>query len=849
MARRRLTIHLVACADWHREGAVPLPLARIQLLGLLDPLTGTADESRAGRGSSLLLDGQTVPIEDYLELRPELTHRLELALANRHLEAGPWYVTPDEQLVGPEALIRNLLIARRLLGSDSMRAAVYLGPGNAHISQLPQILRGFGIETVVAAGNSSSQPLESWWYSADGSRVLLICVLDASTMVSLPAEDIPPALARWVALAQARTGTSEILLAAPASGKHWQAILAASLKNSSVRWSSIEDLTGAVQARLPALPSLAGELPPLDAPGEDSSSARAAARVWLKQVNTRVELLLQRWAEPFSLWAVHAGTSLPAAATALPRDPGTLIVYAWKLLLQNHSLAALSGNCLDESQAEIEIRFNHSDQIASALTDASLKAIASQVALPGTVAPEAIRVVVFNAAPCEQTGTAAIPLPVSDADSWEIVDSNGQPLPAQLRSLDSEEHAASRQTTLEFVAARVPPLGYATYLLQPGRSAQKPVSDEESTISNEYLSVSVNIHDGTLSLFDKRSGQEYAGLNRFEDGGDGGDIVEYRTPERDTVISIATNTPFHTERTVGPAGQSLEYLQIFRLPGSLTAAGDARLPLAAQFVPLSMWTRINLVPGVPRLDIHVQIDNSALDHRLRALFPVGFMPIDVLVDGHFEIASRALRPPHYSTLQRTFTTVMGTETGLTIAGCGLHEVSVIPTQRGAEIALTLLRSVGRITAQWPCSSRDAHLAAPRAQGIRQMEMSYAIIPHQGDPLPAWQQAWAFQHALRAIAAAAPGGGMPLSASLVHSDCDWFQVTTVKEATFDQGFIIRGYNLSSRPQSVLLEVAMPFRRAEIVRLDETPTGETIRPDRKRRLAFIAQPHQVVTLKLT
>src|SRR5437016_2646036 len=65
--------------------------------------------------SSFLLDGQTIVLEDYLDVRPERASELAIALRDGRLEAGPWFVLADELIPSGEGLVRNLLAGRRTL--------------------------------------------------------------------------------------------------------------------------------------------------------------------------------------------------------------------------------------------------------------------------------------------------------------------------------------------------------------------------------------------------------------------------------------------------------------------------------------------------------------------------------------------------------------------------------------------------------------------------------------------------------------------------------------------------------------------------------------------------------------
>jgi mannosylglycerate hydrolase len=56
-----------------------------------------------------MLDGQTIVLDDYLELRPKNEDRIKQYIRKRRIIIGPWHIFPDGFLVSPEATIRNLL--------------------------------------------------------------------------------------------------------------------------------------------------------------------------------------------------------------------------------------------------------------------------------------------------------------------------------------------------------------------------------------------------------------------------------------------------------------------------------------------------------------------------------------------------------------------------------------------------------------------------------------------------------------------------------------------------------------------------------------------------------------------
>ncbi len=166
------TLHLVSHTHWDREWYLTYQQFRLKLVHLVDLLLDILDREEDYR--YFMLDGQTIVLDDYLQVRPERESDLRRYIQNGRILIGPWYILPDEFLVSPEATVRNLLEgdrdARRF--GPKMRVG-YIPDPFGHIGQLPQILRGFAIETASVMRGLGDEPNEFWWQAPDGSRVLM----------------------------------------------------------------------------------------------------------------------------------------------------------------------------------------------------------------------------------------------------------------------------------------------------------------------------------------------------------------------------------------------------------------------------------------------------------------------------------------------------------------------------------------------------------------------------------------------------------------------------------------------------------------------------------------------------
>ncbi|MBO5219508.1 MAG: glycoside hydrolase, partial [Clostridia bacterium] len=91
---------------WDREWWLPFQGFRFKLVKMTEGMLAALE---SGALDAFTFDGQTVVLEDYLEIRPGERERLHALIASGKLRVGPWYVMPDELLVSGESLVRNFL--------------------------------------------------------------------------------------------------------------------------------------------------------------------------------------------------------------------------------------------------------------------------------------------------------------------------------------------------------------------------------------------------------------------------------------------------------------------------------------------------------------------------------------------------------------------------------------------------------------------------------------------------------------------------------------------------------------------------------------------------------------------
>lgn len=387
-----------------------------------------------------------------------------------------------------------------------------------------------------------------------------------------------------------------------------------------------------------------------------------------------------------------------------------------------------------------------------------------------------------------------------------------------------------------------------------GRLVPDPASKPPYCIENEYLRVETQA-DGTIDVLDKQSGAIYRGQNRLVDGGDQGDEYNYSPPSRDQLIT-ARRRSVRLEK--GALQNTLEIRLELAVPVEL--ASDRRTR-SGKMVLMPVTSRITLIQGVPRVEIHTEVDNLARDHRLRVHFPAPFAATEGQHDGHFEVVRRPVGIPAYDaqwieqprpeTCQRAFTAIDDRETGLLVANRGLPEVEVLKRADGnAEIAVTLLRCVGWLSRD-DLPERKGHAgpgyATPGAQMPGRRSFDYAIVPYcRGETLAAYHQAYAFEAPMRGISTSLHEGVLPEDGSFLQVTPESFVLSAVMECEDGHSWLARGYNLSDETIVVRLRTMQPFQRAERVNLLEE-VQETLSVIDEHTANVQVKGHEIVTIK--
>lgn len=864
MTSRRFIV--VSHTHWDREWYLPFEAFRARLVRMMDALIELFERDPGFK--HFVLDGQTVPLDDYLEIRPERRETIERLVRGGRLLIGPNYMLPDEFLIGGEAWVRNLMVGIRSARQYGAVMDVGYSPDAfGHIAHLPAILRGFGIDSVAIwrGVGRDVKVSEFRWAAPDGSEVLAVHLpYGYGFMAQVPEgrDALVSVLGTLRSLLEPLATTRNVLV--PNGTDHLPAhsglsgVIAMAneiLEDATMEHGTYPQFVAAVREELgdryDDLPLLSGEFRSSDR--SNVLPGVLSARTWLKQRYAQCEDLLARYAEPLAAWAhlLRSPNGGPPERTAEDRR---LVGHAWKLLLQNGPHDSVTGCSVDAVYDDVGLRFQKCEQIGEAVFFAALSDIAGAAAPAGEACA-----VAWNPLNVRRSDFCTVRVPVREGEEpTHAVDESGAAAPLQPveRGLKSPVDRRER-VVFGFVANEVPALGYKVFRLERRETAPVTTSEGAAAIENEYFRVTGEA-DGTLTVEDRRDGRVLRGLNRFLDVGDRGDEYTYDPPPEDRIVDRPAGPVNVAVTEAGPARWTLEVRQVYRLPARLTPDRRAR---EEEEVECEITSRVRLYPGVARVDIETEVDNQAEDHRLRVLFPAGFATERSDGEQHFGVVRRPVAcPPEAPNApespvayypQKTFTDLSDGERGLMIANRGLAEYEVMSGGSAgteddgtATLAVTLLRCVGWLSRD-DLSMRRGHAGpgfeTPGAQMSGRWTFEYSLVPHPGDWREAFSEAHAFARPLRSLRTSRGGGRLPREASLLTVGAPELVVSALKLAEDDDGVVARVYNIAGGPVEAGVTLNEAHGRVSATDLNEENAAD-VDPS---RLAL--RPNQIITLK--
>lgn len=912
----KLVFHVISQTHWDREWYATFERFRSALVEVIDRLLNLLEKDDSIK--FFMFDGQTVILEDYLEIRPENEVRIKNLIQNGKILVGPWYLLADMFLPSGEALVRNLLLGKQISEEMGRRNDCgYLPDVFGFNSQVPQILNGFGIDnTQIFRGvGKEIKQSEFLWEAPDGTQILATYLPGGYYNFKLDELDIEKnvnkALSALEELENWRSTNNVVLM----NGMdHYYAdeqihqkisVVNKKLEHGSICQSTlpvyVDSVKEAIEKQGIKLQIYSGEFrenrPARITPGVIST------RIYLKQENAKAQALLERFAEPLSVFNWMSGDGY---------DRG-LLKQSWKYLIRNHPHDSICGCSIDDVHSEMMSRYFKSEQISAGLISKAINSICLKI---NTASGSGIPVIVFNTLQFKRTDPVKMKLFIPFFENIDINNSAGRPVPFHIINRKEVElkyvfHNARwsmgsdmafsegtivlpsniagpqelldaynsdnpgqlkkfYETEIEILAGDIEAYGWETFFISKSETAEidSDIKSGKGYIENEYYRVDIDL-DGRLNLTDKLNDLNYSNINYFIDGSDAGDEYNYSPALNDDIINSNDSLRGVVIETHQPVKACMKLTYRLKLPASLRRD---RLQRSSNMSDLPVETVITLYSKTKRIEFETKIENTIKDHRLRVVFDTPINAEYSYALSPFDCVTRKIfRPEEASVAEGNIQLGPGEEVevasyphsgfvdvsdgtdGLCLIAEGLPEYEVIPggNNGGVSVQLTLLRSVGWLSRS-DLLTRKGHagpmLAAPQAQCQGTHIFKYALVPHKGTYEESNIVYEALKHStpMRSVQTYNHDGQLPVAGNFLGIDGKGIVISAVKLSEKKNRLVMRTFNITNRNVDATISSRHLIKNANLLNLQEDIVEELNVKNGEVKIQFLKK--QIKTIEI-
>ncbi|TYR05829.1 alpha-mannosidase [Enterococcus faecium] len=885
-------VYIISHSHWDREWYMAYEQHHMRLIELIDDLLELFEVDPSF--NSFHLDGQTIILDDYLQVRPEKRQAIQQAINEGKLRIGPFYILQDDFLISSESNVRNMLIGMeesRKWGTPVMLG--YFPDTFGNMGQTPQLMKQAGISAaafgrgvkpigfdnqVLEAENYSSQYSEMWWKGPDQTAIFgLLFANWYSNGNEIPVEK-EAALAFWkqkLADAEQYASTNHLLMMNGVDHQPVQKDISKAIHLANELFpdyefihSNFTDYLEAVQKDVPEdLGSVEGELTSQETDGWYTLANTASARVYLKQWNTKVQRQLENITEPLATMAYEVSGNYP-------HDQ---LDYAWKTLMQNHPHDSICGCSVDSVHREMIPRFEKADEVGKYLAQDSLEQLTAAIDTTG-FPKDSFPFVIVNTAGMDKTGEAEITIELErkrfaegipeqlyqelenlPKRKYHVETKSGATIPAIL----SEETVQfgydlpkdrfrvpymARMIKVTLPLENMPAFSWETFALVEGeaKAEEKETMIHQSgrIIENGPLHLTIE-KNGTITMEDRKNKRKLNNLHIFEDIGDIGNEYIFKQPFCDQPILSSNKENSEVKVLVDtPEIAKISILQEMEIPVS----ADERLEKEQQMVVefryrkaerskekriLQIKTIMTIRKDSKKIDFETTLDNQMKDHRLRVLFPTKLHVEHHEADSIFEVVKR---PNHVSKSWENPTNPQHQQAFVNIhdeeygVTVGNFGLNEYEVTEDGQIAVTLLHSVGEL-GDW------GYFPTPEAQCLGEHRFNYSIELHgPEEKFSTYLHAYAAQIPFSTQQIKHHEGTLISKQQYLTIKSETFAITALKRSKFSDKVVVRGFNMSSHLEK--LEITKDNGKTVILNLLEEPTKQAVVP--------IIQPYEIRTI---
>ncbi len=873
--------HVISNTHWDREWRYPFQTYRMDLVEAMDRLLELLEHRPDYR--AFLLDSQTVILEDYLEIRPEKLDQVRKHAAAGRIEAGPWYTLPDEWGCPGEALVRNLLMGHRTAKEYGPVFKVGYTPfSNGQISQMPQIYREFGLDSIFFYRGISRADAKSeyQWEGPDGSwiygfRFGIYARYNYYYLVYRPGlldrqladreyswnpaelpyhvaseqsqdrqygwmnlelkvrpENLKEALGQCLKHTAQDATTSQLLYMMGHDHSfpdEMEVQLIKALQEAAdpgeqeVIHGSLVDYMEKFRAEEKNLEVLRGEMRHVlkDGLWTTLMANILSCRLYLKQRNAAVNAQLLLQTEPLAACAWMTGSDYPRRYLEL----------AWKDILKNQAHDAIGGCSVDSVHTEMLTRWNSVEQICDGISRRAMTELVRRID-GRSVGGTDLQLTVFNTLPFyrDELAESIIDLPNAKAgEAYSLETTDGKPVAFQ--ELSREEYTATVESGIELsmtlplqrcrVAVELrdlPGMGHDVVVVR--REKKPPVGETDLKITETFIENEFLKIEITQDNSITLTDKRTGLVMR--NLGVLEDTAEFGDPwnrvQPEGDRSLLS-TGVPGRVTLLENGPLRATLRVeYEFPVPAGKAGDVR---SDDLVTLPVTMDVSLVAGAETAEVKLALDNRAKDHRLRVLLPSGIADAThSTADGQFDVLKREIALPD-STRWREQPFATHPMWNWVDVSDGQNGFGVISDGLiEYEVVDNPERTIA-ITLLRAFGKFVYERPTPDAQCPGEHTYRFVLCPHEGD----WRRAGFMRRAMRlmspvqAVLSAPTVGERSTRRSFLAIDPEEVVFSGIKESEDGEMAVLRFWNSSVESQDVTISLDTPVREAWLLTMEE------------------------------
>jgi len=838
-----------------------------------------------------VFDGQTIVLEDYLEIHPENKDKLKKYVSEKRLFVGPWYVLPDEFLVSGESIIRNLVIGHKIAKEfGNIMKVGYIPDPFGHISQLPQILVGFGIDSFIHTRGISEEyeklGSEFIWDAPDGSSVLAVRSDywhgadlgyrwddEKKELITKPLDlegaykrvkDIVDSILKY-------SRTPYLLLNNGTDHKEPQPELPQIIEYLNTKFPDIEFVHSNYENYIKAIKE--SNIKFLHYQGELRSGYLVSilpnvysSRIYLKQNNERMQTKLEKYTEPLATFAFLEGNKYPSQ----------FLLHAWKYLLKCHPHDSICGCSHDDVHRDMLRRFTWIREIGDRIEMESRNYLTEKINTILNI-KNAVPVVVFNTLGWIRENEPVeliFPEKLNIKKKCEYViydEENKKYYPTEIIDCGYDwnpQEGEYNKYLIKFIANMIPSCGYKVYSLIPitdkiseYKFDESDIRKENNSIENKYYKIVVN-KNGTLKIKDKKTNTVFDQLLLFEDIEDAGDEYNFSPIKNSKCLTTSKNKAKISVINISPVSATIKIDTNFFVPTELT---EDRKNRSKKVVNCPITTYVTLYSNLDRVDFRTVITNNAKDHRIRVLFPTTIKTKYTFTEEQFCVVKRPIgipsgknwksgEQPCGTQPQQSYVSINDSEVGFTLINQGLPEYEAVNTKKGITIALTLLRCIGWLSRN-DFITRKGHagpfVPTPDAQCLGTHEFRYSLVIHKNswDNAKVWYKALGHNVPLIAVSTRQHDGYLGKKLSFIEiENNNHLIVSAIKKSENEDKLILRLFNTTGNETKARIKFYKKIKHVQFVTLNEELTGTKPESVASNIVEFKVAPFKIITLAI-